>query len=94
MKIYDMIVWAMFGVSSAISVLTTLVIFGMIDYSGPVKLFGNFMPLEISLAITLFLWGIRSLYRNSNHKSKNKKTFFCYLLMSVLTLFFVFQHVY
>jgi hypothetical protein len=79
-------------VSSLISIITMVVTFGMIEYSNFLKPFTNFMVLEISLAITLFLWAINSLYRS--YTPKSKKTFFYYIFMSGLFMAFIFYGVY
>lgn len=92
MKIIDFFTWIMFLVTSAISIITMIVSFGMVDYSKTLKPFMNFLPLEICLAVTLFLWGINSLY--NNYFKNNKKTFFCYLTMGSVLLGFIFMGVY
>ena len=94
MKLVDISKWIMIFVSSLISVMTMIVTFRMIDYSTTVKIFANLLPLELSVSITLFLWGINSLYQNSMQSKKSKKTFVCYLLMSVLMLVFIYFKVY
>jgi hypothetical protein len=92
MKIIDFFMWLMFLVSSAVSVITMIVTFGMIDYSKTLKPFMNFMPIEICLSITLFLWGINSLY--NNYTKASKKIFFYYFVMGTILLGFIFMGVY
>ena len=92
MKLVDGLMWAMFLISSIFSVITTIVTFGMVEYTKQLRVFTNFLPLEISLSVTLFLWGINSLY--SNHGKNSKKTFIVYLSMGVVLLGFVFMGVY
>jgi hypothetical protein len=94
LKLFDISKWIMVLISSLISVMTMIVTFRMIEYSATVKIFANLLPLELSVSITLFLWGINSLYQNSMQSKKSKKTFFCYLLMSVVMLVFVYFKVY
>lgn len=92
MKTVDGLMWVMFLISSIFSVITTIVTFGMVEYTKQLSIFTNFLPLEISLSITLFLWGVSSLY--SYDGKSNKKTFIVYLIMSIVLLGFIFMGVY
>lgn len=92
MKINNIIMWLMFLVTSIVSVITMVVSFGMVEYSRSLKLFMNFLPLEICLSATLFLWGLNNLY--NNYSTNGKKNFFYYVVMSSVLLVFIFQGVY
>jgi hypothetical protein len=92
MEITEGLMWVMILISSIFSVITTIVTFGMVEYTKQLRIFTNFLPLEISLSITLFLWGVNSLYRN--HGKSSKRTFIVYLIMGVILLGFIFMGVY
>jgi hypothetical protein len=92
MRVIDFLMWLMFLVSSVVSVITVIVTFGMIEYTKTLKPFMNFLPLEICLAATLFLWSINSLY--NNYTKASKKAFFYYLIMGSILLGFIFMGVY
>lgn len=85
MKILDGMMWISIAVSFVISILTMLVTFG-IKWIPP---FATFMPVEISLAVTFFLWGVNSIY---NHYTKDSRitVLYSFLFGGVLLIFVVF----
>jgi hypothetical protein len=91
MKTLDYTMWFAFIVSFVISILTMLVVFGIVWY-GWISPFATFLPLEISLSATFFLWGINSLY---NPYTKNSKyTFYYSLILGGILLAFVILGIY
>lgn len=91
MKILDYFMWGMFLVSFIVSIFTMLVVFGIV-WAGWISSFATFLPLELSLAATLFLWGINSIY---NSYTKNSKyTFYYSLVFGGILLLFVVLGVY
>ncbi|MCX7885609.1 MAG: hypothetical protein N2448_11400 [Caloramator sp.] len=91
MKVLDILMWIMFFISFVISIITTIVLFG-ISYGDVLKPFTTMLPLEISLAFTLFLWGLSSLYgcNVSDEKSSPKISTMLFALGGILLLFLVF----
>lgn len=92
MILVDSVMWFMFLISTIITIITTIVTFGMVEYTKQLSVFMNFLPLEISLSVTLFLWGINRLY--SNEGKNNKRSFIIYLIMGGALLGFIFMGVY
>ena len=91
MRILDYLMWGMFLISFIISIFTMLVVFGIV-WSGWISYFATFLPLEISLAATFFLWGINSIY---NTYTKNSKyTFYYSLILGGALLAFVILGIY
>lgn len=94
MKIFEWATWIMFGISFVISVITILVLFGLL-YASPIKPFTTLKPFEVSLAVTLFMWGIDSIYASYVKKSKSQVKFSILLLIfSGITLTFMLLGVY
>lgn len=75
MKVIDALMWIMFTISSVVAMITVLVLFG-ISYNNLLKIFSTMLPLEISLALTFFLWGLNSLYGSYLPDNKPKVPFF------------------
>lgn len=84
MKFLDYLMWLMFIISLVTSVLTMIVVFGISWISS----FSTFLPLEISLAATFFLWGINSIY-NSYTKDNKLTMFYSFVLGGILLVFVV-----
>lgn len=94
MKVFEWATWIMFGISFVISLITTLVLFGLL-YASPIKAFTTLKPFEVSLAVTLFMWGINSLYSSYIKKNKSQVKFSILLfIFSGITLVFMLLGVY
>lgn len=85
MRLLDILMWIMFAISLGISILTTIVAFG-IKWIRP---FATFLPLEISLAATFFIWGLNSIYSHYTRSSKFTM-FYTFILGGILLMFVVF----
>lgn len=91
MKKLDIIMWGTFAVTAVIAVISMIVLFGIL-YSPGLMIFGNLLPLEVSLSISLLLWGISSLY--SSYGKKGKGTFMTSVIMGGILLVFAVFGVY
>lgn len=87
-KFIDYLMWLMFAISLVISILTMLVVFGIV-YIGR---FSTFLPLEICLSITFFLWGINSTY--NSYTRNGKYTAYYYIVMGGMLLAFAALKIY
>jgi hypothetical protein len=74
--------WGMFVETLAVSIITMVVVFGL----GYIELFSTFLPFEISLAATFFLWGLNSVY-NPYMKVVKNTFFYSVILCGVLIVF-------
>ncbi|KMT23271.1 hypothetical protein [Clostridium cylindrosporum] len=88
-RLFDFLTWIMMIVTFVISIFTTIVVFG-IAWSNWLSRFSNFMPLEISLAITFFLWGTTSIISLSDKKGKTHGIF-SFLFGGVLLVFLILE---
>lgn len=66
MVILNWLMWLMFSSSLIISLITMVVAYG-IKY---IPMFATFLPLEISLSLTFFIWGINSRVDPGSANSK------------------------
>lgn len=91
MRIFDILMWIMFLISSIVSIITTLVLFG-ISYGAFLKPFSTMLPLEISLALTFFLWGLNSIYGSYLIDKDNNPKFsiMLFALGGILLIFVIF----
>lgn len=83
-KSLDFLTWIMMVVTFIVSILTMIVVFG-IGLNDFLVNFMTFMPLEISLAVTLFLWGITSIIGMQDKKAK-KHGFYSIVFGSILII--------
>lgn len=87
-KFIDLLTWFSFLISLVISFFTMIVVFGIYD----LKLFYTFYPVEISLAVSFFLWGIDNLL---NKYTKNSIwTFVTSFIFGTLLIIFMTMGVY
>lgn len=84
MRLLDSLMWLMFLLSLVVSLLTMIVVFG-IRWISP---FATFLPLEVSLAATFFVWGLNSIYNNYTRDSK-LTMFYSFVLGGILLVFVV-----
>lgn len=91
MKILDVLMWIMFFISFVISAITIVVLFG-ISYGDILKPFTTMLPLEISLSLTFFIWGLCSIYGCdlSDKNSSPKVSTALFALGGILLIFVVF----
>lgn len=88
-KVLDFFTWVMMLITFVISVLTTIVVFGVIR-DVILYPFINFYLLEISLSITLFLWGVTTLLEMKG-KTAKKHGVYSIIFGIILMVFFVFK---
>lgn len=88
MKVLDFLTWIMMLITFLIAIMTTIVVFGVLQdvilYN-----FVTFYLLEISLSITLFLWGITTLFQMKG-KSAKKHGVYSIAFGMILMGFFLF----
>lgn len=88
MRLLDYIMWGSFLLTSIISIFTILVSFGIVYISR----FATFMPIEVSLALSLMLWGINCIY---NPEVKfTKSNFYIALILGGIILMFLMYGIY
>lgn len=87
-KVLDCFTWIMMLVTFIIAIMTTIVVFGVLQdvilYN-----FVTFYLLEISLSITLFLWGITTLFEMKDRSAK-KHGIYSIIFATILMVFFLF----
>ncbi|WP_027308608.1 hypothetical protein [Caloramator sp. ALD01] len=82
MKLLNYLMWVSFLFTSIISIFTIIVSFGIVYISE----FSTFIPLEISLSLSLILWGINCRYNQDVCYTKNN-FYISFLLAFILLLF-------
>lgn len=88
MRLLDFIMWVSFGITGIISIFTIIVSFGIVYISK----FSTFVPLEISLAVSLILWGINC--RHNEEVCYTKNNFYISFILGALLLIFLILGIY
>lgn len=88
LKILDGLMWIAFIISLLFTLVTTIVVYG-ISY---IPQFVTFLPLELALAATFFLWGLNSLF--NPYISHGKHGFYLSFLLGGILIAFAVMGVY
>ncbi|EYE87832.1 hypothetical protein Q428_11185 [Fervidicella metallireducens AeB] len=84
MKILDYLTWIMFIFSLLLTLCTIIVLFGL----AYMPALSSLKPLQISLAVTFFMWGVNNLYNNYAEDGK-KNFFYCTIIAGIFLVFVV-----